>query len=141
MAYEVEGKLHKIYPTENKSASFAVREFVVEVPDGQYPQYIKFQAVQERTNILDNFHEGDRVKVSFDLRGRAWQDKFFTTLNCWRIDKTDGGDAPSLGSSSGSSGSSGGDMRFPDDPFPSYTESQVPQPKGPSGGGFEDLPF
>jgi single-strand DNA-binding protein len=86
MSYEVEGTLHKIYNTENKSGSFQTREFVVRV-DGQYPQYVKLQLVQDRCNIIDNFQENSRVKVSFDLRGREWQDKFFTTLNAWRIEQ------------------------------------------------------
>ena len=70
MAFEVEGKLHRLFPTEQKSASFQAREFVLEIPDGNYPQLVKFQAVQDRCAMLDNFNEGDRIKVSFDLRGR-----------------------------------------------------------------------
>ena len=46
MAFEVEGKLYRIFPTEQKTASFQAREFVLEVPDGNYPQYVKFQVVQ-----------------------------------------------------------------------------------------------
>ncbi|HMX38764.1 MAG TPA: DUF3127 domain-containing protein, partial [Saprospiraceae bacterium] len=38
MAFEVEGKLHRIFQTEQKSGSFQAREFVLEVPDGNYPQ-------------------------------------------------------------------------------------------------------
>ncbi len=126
MAFEVEGKLHRIFPTEQKSASFSAREFVLEVPDGNYPQLIKFQAVQDRCALLDTFHEGDRVKVSFDLRGREWNGKYLTNLNAWRIE--------------GASGESGNtrpkaDENFPGDPFPNYTDAP------PQGGNFEDLPF
>ena len=84
--YEAEGTLHKIFPTEQKTEKFSCREFVLEVPDGNFPQYIKFQATQMYVDILDRFKEGEHVKVSFDLRGREWQGKFFTTLNCWRIE-------------------------------------------------------
>lgn len=86
MAYEVEGTLHKVYNIENKSGSFQTREFVVKV-EGQYPQFVKLQLVQDRCSIIDNYPEGSKVKVSFDLRGREWQDKYFTTLNAWRIDQ------------------------------------------------------
>ena len=84
--YEAEGKLHKIFPTEQKTDKFVCRDFVLEVADGNFLQYIKFQATQMYVDILDRFKEGERVKVSFDLRGREWQGKFFTTLNCWRIE-------------------------------------------------------
>jgi hypothetical protein len=86
MSYELEGLLHKIYPTESKSGTFQTREFVVKM-EGQYPQFVKLQLVQDRCGILDNHAEGSRVKVSFDLRGREWQDKYFTTLNAWRIEQ------------------------------------------------------
>ena len=90
MAFEVEGKLHRVFPTEQKSANFAAREFVLEIPDGNYPQLIKFQAVQDRCGILDNFSEGDQVRVSFDLRGREWNGKYMTKLHVWRLEPGNG---------------------------------------------------
>lgn len=120
MAFEVEGKLHRLFPTEQKSASFQTREFVLEVPDGNYPQLIKFQAVQERCSLLDAFREGERIKVSFDLRGREWNGKYLTNLNAWRIDRA--GDEGS-GSTSGASQPNNADNSFPADPFPNYNEA------------------
>lgn len=133
MAFEVEGKLHRVFPTEQKSTSFSAREFVLEIPDGNYPQLVKFQAVQDRCALLDNFREGDRVKVSFDLRGREWNGKYLTNLNAWRIEG-----ATSEGSGSGSGASTTGarqEESFPSDPFPNYSDAP------PAGGNFEDLPF
>jgi single-strand DNA-binding protein len=86
MSFEIEGKLHKVYPTEQKSASFQAREFGIEIMSGNYPQYIKFQLTQEKCSIIDGFNEGDIIKVYFDLRGREWQDKIFTNLNAWRVE-------------------------------------------------------
>lgn len=123
MAFEVEGKLHRIFPTEQKSASFSAREFVLEIPDGNYPQLVKFQAVQERCALLDNYREGDRIKVSFDLRGREWNGKYLTNLNAWRIDKAGEGETRQE------------DDRVANDPFPNYTDAP------PATGNFEDLPF
>jgi single-strand DNA-binding protein len=87
MGYEASGKIVSISDTEKKSDSFKSREFVIEVP-GQYPQLVKFQAVQDRCDVLDRFNNGDEVKVYFDLRGREWQGKYFTTLQAWRIEST-----------------------------------------------------
>ncbi len=127
MAFEVEGKLHRIFPTEQKSASFQAREFVLEIPDGNYPQLVKFQAVQDRCSTLDNFNEGDRVKVSFDLRGREWNGKYLTNLNAWRIDRAEGG---------GANTTAAADERFPADPFPNYSETPPPPTTN-----MDDLPF
>lgn len=89
MAFEVEGKLIKKYDIESKSSSFQAREFVIEVPDGNYPQFVKFQLVQDRCALIDPMNEGDKIKVHFDLRGREWQGKYFTNLNAWRVEKVD----------------------------------------------------
>ena len=87
MSFEITGKLYKKFATESKSEKFQTREFVIEIADGNYPQLVKFQLLQERCQILDNYNEGEEIKVHFDLRGREWQGKFFTTLNSWRIER------------------------------------------------------
>ena len=85
MSYELTGKLHKTFDTEKKGDTFRSREFVVFVP-GDYPQYVKFQVVQDRCDQLDNIPEGADIKVFFDLRGREWQGKYFTNLNAWKVE-------------------------------------------------------
>lgn len=86
-SFEIEGKLIKKYDTESKSATFQAREFVIEIQDGNYSQFIKFQLTQDRCPLVDGFNEGDQIKVQFDLRGREWQGRYFTNLNAWRIEK------------------------------------------------------
>jgi single-strand DNA-binding protein len=138
MAFEVVGRLHRLFATEQKSSSFSTREFVLEIPDGNYPQLIKFQAVQDRCAILDRFSEGDNIKVSFDLRGREWNGKYLTNLNAWRVEAADGSDAGS-GGGDNAKAQSGGE-NFPSDPFPNYTDAPKAQ-QGGGGGDFGDLPF
>jgi single-strand DNA-binding protein len=89
-SFEITGRLIKKYDIESKSASFQTREFVIEIQDGQYPDYVKFQLTQDRCKIIDPYQEGDQIKVSFNLRGRQWQDKYFTNLNAWRVESADG---------------------------------------------------
>ncbi len=93
MSFEVTGKLLKKFDTESRSEKFQSRDLVLEVADGNYPQLIKFQLVQERCPILDTFNEGEEIKVHFDLRGREWNGKYLTNLNCWRIEKSSGDSA------------------------------------------------
>lgn len=129
MAFEVEGKLHRVFPTEQKSASFQTRDFVLEIPDGNYPQLIKFQVVQDRCTMLDTYREGEKVKVSFDLRGREWNGKYLTNLNAWRMERSAEGGASSPAPSSG-------DASFPSDPFPNYADAPPA-----AQGNMDDLPF
>lgn len=86
MAFEVNGKLHRVFDTEQKTDKFRAREFVIEVEEGQYPQLVKFQLTQEKCELLDDYNEGDELTVHFDLRGREWNGKYFTNLNAWRLE-------------------------------------------------------
>lgn len=134
MAFEVEGKLHRLFPTEQKSASFQTREFVLEVPDGNYPQLIKFQSVQERCAMLDDYREGENIKVSFDLRGREWNGKYLTNLNAWRVERVGEGSGTTTASTVGktSAKAPATEQNFPVDPFPNYSETPP---------NTDDLPF
>lgn len=85
MSFEIEGVLHKKFETESKSATFQAREFVIQT-DGQYPQYIKFQLTQDKCALIDSHQEGNKIKVHFDLRGREWNEKYFTNLNAWKVE-------------------------------------------------------
>ena len=93
MSFEVEGRLHKVFETESKTATFQAREFVIEINTNNYMQYIKFQLTQDRCQLVDSYNEGDQIKVHFDLRGREWNEKYFTNLNAWKIEKA-GGEEP-----------------------------------------------
>lgn len=132
MSFEIEGKLHKKFETEKKTETFQAREFVLEIMDGNYSQYIKFQLVQDRCALLDSFEEGTDVKVYFDLRGREWNGKYFTNLNAWRVDgKSEAAPAPA-------NEDPFGDASFP--PFPtedkSASKGEMPTPED-----LDDLPF
>ena len=85
MALDITGRLHKVFDTEQKTESFKAREFVIET-QGEYPQFVKFQLTQDRCDLIENYKEGDGLKVHFDVRGREWQGKYFTSLNAWKIE-------------------------------------------------------
>ena len=91
MAFDVVGKLHVSYETKQVSAKFSKREFVVEVPDGKYPQMVLFQLTGDRCSVLDDFRVGDQVRVTFNLRGREWKSpqgetKYFNSLDVWKLE-------------------------------------------------------
>jgi len=131
MSYELEGMLHKVNEVVSKSATFQTREFIVKT-DGQYPQFIKFQCTQDRCGIIDGYEEGSPVKVYFDLRGREWNEKYFTNLNAWRVEKPQ-----ESAENTGSKTSAISDPSFPqEDDFSKDKDSN-----GPKVEEFDDLPF
>lgn len=92
MALEARGKLFKIFETKQITERFSKREFVLEVEDGKYPQTILFQLTGDRCANLDEYREGDEVRVEFNLRGREWTSpkgevKYFNSLDVWRMDR------------------------------------------------------
>ena len=86
MAYEIEGTIKVIFETQTFSSGFTKREFVV-TTDEKFPQDIKIECVKERVELLDPFQERDRVKVSFNLRGNEYKDRYFVNLQAWKIEK------------------------------------------------------
>ena len=99
MAFQVAGKLHKVFETEQKTEKFRAREFVIEVVDGNYPQMIKFQLTQDKCEMIDDYNDGDEINVHFNLRGREWNDRFFTNLDAWRVEPADAAASSSSGQS------------------------------------------
>ena len=90
----VEGKIKRIHDEQVISDRFKKREFVIETEE-QYPQFLMFQLVQDKTNLIDAVTVGDKVEIFFNLNGREWQKdpsseiKVFNTLNAWRIQKVE----------------------------------------------------
>mgnify|MGYP001797947630 CR=1 FL=1 len=87
----VEGKLHVKNDTQQIKDTFKKREFVLEFADNpMYPQYILFQLIQDKCELLDQFEVGLMISVDFNLRGRAWnspsgETKYFNSLDAWRV--------------------------------------------------------
>ena len=85
MAYDLTGKIKLVQDAKTISDKFTVREFVVTVEDGNYPQDIVLQFVNDKVSLLDNVQTGQEVTVSFDIRGREYNGRYFNNLNAWKI--------------------------------------------------------
>ncbi len=92
--FKINGTLKVANATQVISEKFSKREFVIETTD-QYPQLVMFQLTQDKCNLLDGFGVGNKLEVSFNLRGREWTSpagevKYFNTLEAWRLERLDG---------------------------------------------------
>lgn len=93
---EVLGRIKMIDETKSFGANgFRKREMVV-TTDEQYPQHIMIEFTQDKCDLLNNYKEGEPVKVSINLRGREWvnpqgETKYFNSIQGWRIEKAEGG--------------------------------------------------
>lgn len=135
---EIQGKLLEISDTVQIKETFRKREFVLEYADNpQYPEYVKFECIQDRCDQLDNFSAGQDVTVSFNLKGRKWVDpqgttKYFNSLQAWRIQPSSGSTtaAPDPAPSAGAAQTAANTSSASPDPMISADES-----------GEDDLPF
>ena len=88
---DVKGKILEIFDTQDVTNTFRKREFILEYAENpQYPEFLKFELIQEKCDLLNNFSAGQEVNVFFNLKGRKWTDpkggiKYFNSLQAWRL--------------------------------------------------------
>jgi single-strand DNA-binding protein len=85
MAYDLTGKVKLIQPVQTFDSGFTKREMVVIVEDGKYPQEINLEFVQDKVGLLENLQAGQEVTVTFDIRGREYNGRYFNNLQGWKI--------------------------------------------------------
>ncbi len=92
-SFEIIGTLKTKQDTQVISEKFSKREFVLTTDTAsQYPQYISMQLTQDKCSLLDSYQLGEELKVSFNLRGREWNNptkglQYFNSLEAWRIER------------------------------------------------------
>ena len=89
MALELEGTLrHKLASQKGTSArgAWAKQEFILEYPDGNFTAQACFTAFgQDKVAELDKYQIGDRIRISFNIRSREYNGRWYNDLQIWRI--------------------------------------------------------
>lgn len=85
MPYELTGKVKVIQDEQTFSSGFSKREMVVTVEDGNYPQDINLEFLKDKISLLNDLSVGQNVTVTFDLRGREYNGRYFNNLVGWKI--------------------------------------------------------
>ena len=93
MAYELTGKIKLLQEAKTFDSGFTKREMVVVVEDGKYPQEINLEFVQDKVGLLDNLRPGQEVTVTFDIRGREYNGRYFNNLQGWKVVSASADDA------------------------------------------------
>ena len=97
MAFELTGKVIDIQPIQQVSDKFRKREFVIEKQENSstaiFVDYVKFQLVQDKCDLINDSFMNTEVKVSFNIKGNKWERdgkvNYFTNLDAWRIERVD----------------------------------------------------
>ena len=94
MAFSLTGTIKEIYPEQQITDRFKKREFVVEfkeTPSSQFTEFVKLQANNNNTDLLNNFTIGSEVEVFFNITGKPYEKDgktmYFTNLVAWKINQ------------------------------------------------------
>jgi hypothetical protein len=95
MAFEISGKVIDISPVNQVSDKFKKREFVIEKKEAGgaavFIDYIKFQLVQDKCDLINESFLNEEIKIWFNLKGNRWERdgkvNYFTNLDAWKIEK------------------------------------------------------
>ena len=139
---EIKGKLVEKFPTQEVTDTFKKQEFVIEFvenPQYSYSEFLKFEMIQDKCGQIDSHEIGSELIVSFNLKGRKWNDpqgetKYFNTLQAWRLQAgtpaASSPSSPSSPSSTSSAPATGG-----------MDQQKEPTWNNDGEGDAEDLPF
>jgi hypothetical protein len=92
----MKGAIKLINPIKVINDKFSVREFVITTPDAKYPQEVIFQTVNDKMDIIAPYGQGQEVTVSFNVRGREYNGKYYNTLDAWKVQGDVAATAPSV---------------------------------------------
>jgi hypothetical protein len=101
MSFKVKGRVVDILPIQTGSSTrgeWKKLDFVLEVPDDQFPKKICFTLFNDKTEMIKENDKNKEVEVSFSLEGREYNGKWYHNVNAFKIDRMERssstGDAP-----------------------------------------------
>ena len=88
-ALEIEGRIkQKLSRQSGQSArgAWEKQEFILEYQDGNYPADVMVTAFgSDKVADLERYQVGDAVKVSFNLRAREYNGRWYNDVRLWKI--------------------------------------------------------
>ncbi len=90
---DITATVKEIRETEEVGSNGFKKRLMVVDTGGEYPQELPIEFVQAKTDLLDKFDVGEKLIISCNIRGRAYEKNFetnyFLSLQGWRIVKSD----------------------------------------------------
>ena len=136
---ELEGTLKQKQAVQSGASArgpWMKQEFVLEYPDGNFTAQACFLAWgQDKVQELDKYQVGDRVKVSFNIKSREYNGRWYNDLQIWKI-------APA-GDAQPAAPAQPAPQARPVAQAPAYPQAPAPtlEDMPADSDGAEDLPF
>ena len=98
MGLEVTGKVFKILNEQTGTSAagktWVKQELVIET-DEQYPKKIAVTAMGDKiVPVVKKLKLGEQITAHINIESREYQDRWFSNVNVWRIDKLDSNSTP-----------------------------------------------
>jgi len=126
---ELEGRIARKFEKQSGQSArgpWMKQDFILEFQDGSYTSEVCFTSFgNDKVAELDRYQIGDEVKVSFNIRAREFNGRWYNDVRVWRI-------------------SPAGQPMQPAQPVQPEQPLQAPAPSlddMPAEEDFNDLPF
>lgn len=90
MALEIEGKIIRKLGVQSGTSArgeWSKQEFIVEYQEGNYPSQVCLSVWgPDKVKDLEKYQIGDKVKVSFNISSREYNNRWYTDLRAWKIE-------------------------------------------------------
>jgi hypothetical protein len=88
----LEGVITKIMGVESGTSrsgkDWSKQNFILTTDaDGKYPKNVCLTLLGDKLDILKPFAEGSAVKAHINISSRDYNDKWFTEVSAWKIEK------------------------------------------------------
>jgi single-stranded DNA-binding protein len=107
---EIKGRLIRVLPIESGTSArgaWKKQSYVIETVDTQFPKQVCFMLWGDKVDQYQ-LKEGELILVSFDLESREFNNRWYTDVRAWKIDRPDpqtgmfpGAQAPAYGAPQG----------------------------------------
>jgi hypothetical protein len=99
MSVELKGRMIKKLPVVNGESrngnKWEKQEFVIETEE-QYPKKVCISVWGDRVRELEKFQEGDMVVASVNIESREYNERWYTDIRAWRLQRDESSNLPPL---------------------------------------------
>jgi len=86
---KINGTITKLLPAENgtsaKGKSWTKQSFILDTGASYNPEICLGMFGIDKVEQLNNYSAGDKVEVFFNIQSREFNNKWYTNLDCWKI--------------------------------------------------------
>ena len=86
---KISRKLNLKSGTSKLGKEWVKQEFIIDTGKDFNPEICITLFGQDKIDMLNNFNINDMVNVSINLHSREWNDRYFHTVDGWKIEKVD----------------------------------------------------